>query len=146
MIRRLACAAALLCLCACGPAGGGASARPAPRPAASPAPATGLAALAGDWQVGAVHVDPDGVQALSENDPAYMGAVLAISPGRLSWRPHPAGGTLSDVCDGPDLSADGAVHCRSGAFGPPGAKLAKTAGGLTLTWYDGATLTLHHGG
>ena len=114
-------------------------------PAPAPPPA-GLSALAGAWTVTAVHVDTSGVSALSENDPADMGAVLDVSPGKLAWRPHPAGGTFDDACTGPSLAADGTVACRDGQFGPPGAHLVRQGGGLRLDWYDGGVLILHRGG
>lgn len=101
----------------------------------------GLAALAGRWKVTAVHVQPGEVQALVENDPADMGAVLEISRERLSWQPHD-GGTFTDVCTGPRLTLDGQVSCTSGDFGPPGARLVAQGDTVQLDWYDGAMLNL----
>lgn len=101
----------------------------------------GLAALAGSWEVVAVHVKPGDVQALSANDPADMGAILVISRDRLSWRPRDQG-TFADVCTGPRLTLDGQVSCASGQFGPSGTRIVLQDGGLELDWYDDATLVL----
>ncbi|RYY17540.1 MAG: hypothetical protein EON55_01930 [Alphaproteobacteria bacterium] len=110
-----------------------------------PAPADqgddGLAALAGSWEVKAVHVRPGDVQALSANDPADMGAILNISRDRLAWQPHD-GGTFADVCTKPRLTLDGQVSCATGQFGPPGIRLVPQDDGLRLDWYDDATLIL----
>lgn len=107
--------------------------------------AVGLSALVGSWRVNAVQVVPGSVQAITPDDPAYMGAVLTIAPDRLAWRPH-AGGTLSDICEGPTLDAARVVHCHSGAFGPEGAVLNAAGGCLFLFWYDNAILVLRRAG
>lgn len=89
----------------------------------------------------AVHVGTDGVQALSENDPADMGAVLDVSPNRLAWRPREVSG-FEDVCTTPRLTPDGRVQCGEGAFGPPDTRLARAGDRLEFDWYDGARLVL----
>lgn len=131
-----------------------------PAPASAPAPAAAmatpvpqtraragaasdlLAVLGGVWRVEHVSLAAGPVQALVVDDPAYMGAVLEVSPTKLVWRPGAATGELSDTCDGPAIAADG-VRCVSGAFGPPGSRLATEADGrISLGWYDGAILHL----
>lgn len=158
-------AGALLLLAACGPqsngaAGATATAAPAARapeattppmaepvspiqtsPAAETQADDGLDALAGSWKVAAVKVKPGDVQALSENDPSDMGAVLDISRDRLAWRPREEG-NFSDVCNGPRLTLDGQVSCRDGQFGPPGAQMVLKGDRLQLDWYDDAALEL----
>ncbi len=45
------------------------------------------AALYGSWQVTGVAVQetPQGVQALVDNDPQYMGAIVSFQPGKITW-------------------------------------------------------------
>lgn len=167
-MKRIILTSAMLLLAACGsPSGGtaGASATTAASPAAPTAPAAeptpaaetvpvaaaspaadeqlhdGLTEMVGTWKVAAVRVKPSDVQALTENDPTDMGAVLDISRDRLSWRPREEG-TFSDACTGPKLTLDGQVSCKEGEFGPPGAQLVAKGDRLQLDWYDGATLEL----
>jgi hypothetical protein len=100
-----------------------------------------LADIAGRWEVTAVRLRPGLVQALTDDDPGYMGAVLEISSQRLAFVVKKQGGTFDDVCVGPQW--DGArVHCASGAFGPPGSALSGLGEQLRLDWYDNAILTL----
>lgn len=114
---------------------------PSPTPPEPVSTALSLESLAGAWQVAAVQVSTEGVQALSENDPADMGAVLDIAPDRLAWRPREGGG-FEDVCTTPQLAADGRVTCGDGAFGPPGTRMARAGDRLEFDWYDGARLVL----
>lgn len=123
---------------------------PTPVAAATPvvaaSPATdevydGLTEMVGTWKVTAVHVKPSDVQALVENDPTDMGAMLDIARDRLSWRP-PTEGTFSDVCAQPRLTPDGQIACKDGEFAPPGAHMIAQRDRLKLDWYDGATLEL----
>jgi len=101
--------------------------------------------LSGTWKVVAVDVTPGRVQALSESDPAYMGAIIDISAQRLAWRAAGSDprATLSDVCTAPRVLPGGAIHCApGGVFGPPGATLVVADGRLRLDWYDGGRLIL----
>jgi hypothetical protein len=97
--------------------------------------------LAGNWRVVGVRVAPGPVQALSDDDPALMGAVLAISPERLAWQPH-KGGFFTDTCPEPQIGPDGNIGCAEGQFGPPEAHLTSKGVRIQLDWYDGAILTL----
>jgi hypothetical protein len=97
--------------------------------------------LAGAWRVVKVDLEPATVQALRENDPEDMGAILEITPDRLSWRPG-KGKAFTDVCDGPSLATDGSVACDTGVFGYAGAKLKIIGSRIRLGWYDNAILTL----
>jgi len=103
--------------------------------------ADALSRLAGAWRVVKVGVRPAPVQALVENDPEDMGAVLDIAPERLSWRPG-KGAAFTDVCESPRLAADGSIGCAKGAFGYAGAKLKVIGSRIRLDWYDNAILTL----
>jgi len=98
-----------------------------------------ISSLIGAWEVVGVKLRPGRVQALRENDPEYMGAILDISLERMQWRPH-AGGTLDEVCNSP-LIVDEFIKC-SGKFGPPGVVLAVKDGGLLFRWYDNGDLFL----
>jgi hypothetical protein len=80
-------------------------------------------------------------QALRTNDPADLGAVLDITPDRLSWRPG-KGDSFSDICDGPRMTSGGAIVCAKGVFGYPGATLTVAGNRMRLEWYDNAILTL----
>jgi hypothetical protein len=112
------------------------------------AQAAGIDSLNGAWVVREVKVAPGKVQALVDNDPAYMGAVMQLSPARFRWTHggDKPGGTLDDVCEGPRVmpaSRSGSlVKCKLGSWGPPGARLRMVGGSLRLTWYDGAILEL----
>ncbi len=97
--------------------------------------------LAGNWRVVGVRVAPGPVQAVSDDDPALMGAVLSISPERLAWKPH-EGGFFTDTCPGPQIGADNSIGCAEGRFGPPEAHLVSEGVQIKLDWYDGAILTL----
>ena len=114
---------------------------PSPTPPEPVSTALSLESLAGAWQVTAVHVGTEGVQALSENDPADMAAVLDIALDRLAWRPREGGG-FEDVCTTPRLAPDGRVTCGEGTFGPPDMRLARVGDRLVFDWYDGARLVL----
>ncbi|GLU26152.1 MULTISPECIES: hypothetical protein [Brucella/Ochrobactrum group] len=41
--------------------------------------------LNGSWQVKAVSVPKEGVQALVDNDPQYMGAIIHFGPNDITW-------------------------------------------------------------
>jgi len=97
--------------------------------------------LAGNWRVVGVRVAPGPVQAVSDDDPVLMGAVLSISPERLAWKPH-KGGFFTDSCPGPQIGPDDSIGCAEGQFGPPDAHLTGDGVRLKLDWYDGAILTL----
>jgi hypothetical protein len=99
-----------------------------------------LAELTGRWEVVGVQVRPAVVQALTVDDPDYMGAVLEVTASRLAFIVRP-GGTLDDVCLGPHWNG-ALVSCVSGTFGPPGSLLSVMGDQLRLEWYDNAILTL----
>lgn len=54
---------------------------------AFPAPASDFtySDLTGSWKVDAVAVPDEGVQALVDNDPQYMGAVIQFGPNDITW-------------------------------------------------------------
>jgi len=106
--------------------------------AAQQAPAD-LSGLIGAWEVVAVKLRPGRVQALRENDPEYMGAILDISQERMQWRPH-QGGTLDEVCSSPRLVGE-SIKCL-GRFGPPGVTMTVSGSRLTFLWYDNGNLIL----
>jgi hypothetical protein len=119
-------------------------------PAVCRAQSPSVTGISGTWKVVAVEVVPNRVQALSEDDPAYVGgAILDISAQRVALRATDRGprATLSDLCTAPRLLPDGTIHCAAGSFfGPPGAKLAIADGRLRLDWYDGGRLILQRQG
>jgi hypothetical protein len=100
-----------------------------------------LSRAAGLWRVITVELKPAPLQALGPNDPADLGAILEISPNRLSWRPG-KGDAFSDVCEAPQLTCDGEISCAKGFFGYPGATLKIINSRIRLEWYDNAILTL----
>jgi hypothetical protein len=59
-----------------------------------------LADVSGRWEVMAVELRPNMVQALTVDDPNYMGSVLEVTSGRLAFVVK-KGGELNDVCVGP---------------------------------------------
>jgi hypothetical protein len=97
--------------------------------------------LAGNWRIVRVRAAPGPVQAVSDDDPNLMGAVLSISPDRLTWKAH-KGGFFTDTCPGPQIGPDDSIGCAEGQFGPPEAHLTGEGSQLRLDWYDGAILTL----
>lgn len=109
---------------------------------AQPAALEGVQAISGAWKVIAVELRGGPVQALTINDPIYMGAVLDVSAQRLAWRIHKGSEPyLSDVCLEPRLKHQ-SLHCASGDFGPPGSTLAVYGRRIVLVWYDNANLVL----
>jgi hypothetical protein len=99
-----------------------------------------LADIAGQWEVTAVELRPAAIQALTVDDPIYMGAVLEIGAARLAFVAK-KGGELDDACVRP--SWDGAlIRCATGKFGPPGSALSDLGDRLRLEWYDNAILML----
>jgi hypothetical protein len=119
------------------------SATPTDAPAADTAgeEKTRVEELAGNWRVVGVRVAPGPVQAVSDDDSDLMGAVLSISPERLTWKPH-KGGFFTDTCPGPQIGPDDSIGCGEGQFGPPEAHLTGKGERLQLDWYNGAILTL----
>lgn len=100
-----------------------------------------LTPLLSAWKVVGVDVADAPVQAVVRDDPTLLGAVLEVTPTRLSWRSPHRNTSLDANCDAPRLIA-GAIRCRNGSFAPPGARLTQRGNSLTLPWYDGATLRL----
>lgn len=87
-------------------ASGGAVATSAPA-AATPARGQTLATkdLIGSWRVNRVLLAPGKVQAYATDDPAIVGAVLAIGTDQLRWaQTDGTDFTTDDVCTGPALS------------------------------------------
>lgn len=116
--------------------------------------------MVGVWRVVAVTVNSDGMQALQDNDPAYMGAVVRFDPDKIAWikgttaRPvDPA----TDDCDMPPrlspaiarntdtvFQVDGGfnVMCGEYGWGPTAVLLPGEGGAVSLYWHDNAILTL----
>ncbi|MCL4065847.1 hypothetical protein M3484_04620 [Pseudomonas sp. GX19020] len=115
----------------------------------------------GDWQVTAVRLqDPSQqITAIIEDDPSYMGAVLSVTEGAMTW--HPNGSepenTALENCIAPRVlpaaetadpihSATGAlaVLCGDGGqpWGPGAVYLSPAPGVMELWWFDQALLTL----
>lgn len=128
------------------PRGGHSACGPAVAPAISSTPteasagdATGeektrVEELAGNWRVVGVRVAPGPVQAVRDDDPALMGAVLSISPERLAWKPH-KGGFFTATCPGPQIGPDDSIGCAEGQFGPPDEQRCATHARL-VQWRD----------
>lgn len=56
----------------------------------------------GNWKITRVHVNPQGVQAFTENDKAIVGSVFSISASEIKWTTKvSAGFTSDDVCKQP---------------------------------------------
>ena len=116
--------------------------------------------MIGTWRVARVTVNSDGMQALQDDDPAYMGAVVQFSADKIVWlkgtdkRPIDA---ENDNCSAaPRLSpatarntetvfqVDGGfnVICGSYGWGPTAVLLPDSGGTVLLYWYDNGILTL----
>ncbi|MFC0009092.1 DUF4344 domain-containing metallopeptidase [Devosia nitrariae] len=113
---------------------------------AAPGMEIDLNALVDDWTVTAVESDPEmEISAIVEDDPSYMDAGLSISGDAMTWTSEPDGGTFDDCAD-PDLSPrdDGGydVTCDGEPWGPEAVLTAIDPDTISLTWYDGAILTL----
>lgn len=115
-------------------AGSAAAAAPvaASAPAAAPA-AQGVlrvADIAGTWTVSAVHVLPARVQALVNDDPAYLGEKLTIDAEQMGWaNPNKSAATLGDICQAPTLTLAGETFAAALAArgGEPPADLGEGA-------------------
>jgi len=99
-----------------------------------------LGQLSGQWVVDSVQLRRATAQALTADDPNYIGAVLEVSGQRLAWVYRP-GGELDDTCIGPRWNG-AVVECIVGSFGPSGSALTYMGDQLRLEWYDNAILTL----
>ncbi|NNS09616.1 hypothetical protein [Erwinia sp. JH02] len=124
------------------------------------AAAPDYATLEGIWHVDAVHVDSTGIQAVMENDPQYMGAVVTFSSNKIMWSQGSAQRTIDPATDNclkrPTLtSADENdpedsyqvaggynVICGDEPWGPGAVVTAPVNDTLTLYWFDGAILVL----
>ena len=114
----------------------------------------------GTWRVTRVTVNSDGMQALHDDDPAYMGAVVQFSENKIVWLKGTAKRPIdpeNDSCDtAPRLSpatarntetvfqVDGGfnVMCGSYGWGPTAVLLAGNDGTVSLYWHDNGILTL----
>lgn len=119
--------------------------------------------FAGHWRVTGVAVSDDSVQALSDNDPSFMGKRLTVSSSRLAWdKPT----VTHDSCVNPRFTRLGtpapaelraqlrklglprptsfSIRCQSGSWGPgDGGMIFRGAGGVfAMPWYDGGLLKL----
>jgi len=126
--------------------------------------------LIGTWEARAVRVfsNPGAVVSLSDDDPKYLGVVVAFEPDRIVWlkgteeRPS----RELDTCDKPTIAALNApptdpfdvVHrdhgsyekipggyaarCGEKPWGPGAVVKGVSADNVRLYWYDGAILTL----
>lgn len=120
--------------------------------------------LQGRWQVQAVHVSSDGIQAVVENDPQYMGAEVTFSSDKIIWtkgtRERAIDPAIDNCSDKPNLTpadhndpemsyrvADGFnVLCGKQPWGPGAVVTVPTRGTMTLYWYDGAILAMKRTG
>ena len=58
--------------------------------------------FAGTWKITRVHVNPEGVQAFVENDPAIVGSIFSIAASEIKWTVKASAGfTSDDVCKQP---------------------------------------------
>ncbi len=56
----------------------------------------------GNWKITRVHVNPEGVQAFTENDKAIVGSIFSISANEIKWTTKASAGfTSDDVCKQP---------------------------------------------
>lgn len=113
----------------------------------------------------AVHVDNTGIQAVVENDPQYMGAIVTFSPDKILWnkgttqrpidpatdnclkKPALTSADENDPEDGYQVAGGFNVICGDEPWGPGAVVTAPVNDTLTLYWYDGAILVLkkeHH--
>ncbi|MCX8958883.1 hypothetical protein [Erwinia psidii] len=116
--------------------------------------------LQGRWQVQSVHVNSDGIQAVVENDPQYMGAEVTFSSDSIIWtkgtKDRPIDPAI-DNCSGktsltpadhndPEMGyqvAEGFnVLCGKQPWGPGAVVTSPVRNTMTLYWYDGAILTM----
>lgn len=145
----------------------GATAIAAPASSRAAPPAQTARQLYGHWQVVGVAVSDNGVQALSTNDPSYMGRRLTFTAAHLSWD-KPKHGATEAPCNqptirpvprdndpdaratvrrigGPALRAF-AVSCIAGSWGPAEGTsptlLAMPDGTIEMWWFDGGLLKL----
>ena len=108
--------------------------------------------IVGAWRVDDLRLaSEDGVQALSPNDPQYVGAVVEFGLNRIRWlkgTPTRPIDPAIDNCDQtPAISLGGGgltIACGGDGWGPsPGAVVRPVAGGrIEISWFDGGILTL----
>lgn len=120
--------------------------------AAALASVPGLASAAslsaeGTWTVSSVETDPSmPVTAVANDDPAYLGATLTVTPARIAWNTAATNGEGSyDECVGPRFQrTDGglAIMCGTTAWGPEATLTPVSGDRLKLAWYDGGILIL----
>ncbi|MEW5291008.1 hypothetical protein ABW286_17785 [Erwinia papayae] len=124
------------------------------------AAALDYSALQGRWQVKAVQVNGDGIQAVVENDPQYMGAEVTFSADKIIWTKGTKDRAIDpaiDNCTGqptltpadhndPEMGyrvANGFnVVCGKQPWGPGAVVTVPVRNTMTLYWYDGAILTM----
>jgi hypothetical protein len=116
--------------------------------------------LVGTWKVAAVVVNSDGMQALMDDDPQFMGAVVEFSPDKIVWlkgttlRPidpetdncHMPLSLTSAGADNPDtlLRIDGGfnIFCGDRGWGPGAVAVPIDSSTVALYWYENGILTL----
>ncbi|EOS95485.1 hypothetical protein ETR_08326 [Erwinia tracheiphila PSU-1] len=113
--------------------------------------------LQGRWQVQAVHINSDGIQAVVENDPQYMGAEVTFSSDNIIWTKGTKDRAI-DNCTGkprltpadkndPQISYQVAggfnVVCDKQPWEPGAVVTVPENGTITLYWYDGAILSMN---
>ncbi len=65
-------------------------------------PAANIDPFIGNWKITRVHVNPDGVQAFTENDKAIVGSIFTIAASEIKWTTKASAGfTSDDVCKQP---------------------------------------------
>ncbi|WP_417582748.1 hypothetical protein [Pelagibacterium sp.] len=124
---------------------------------ALPATATDFdySSLIGAWTVEGVAVPDDGVQALIEDDPQYMGDVIEFGPDMIEWtagtdtRPIdpsidncPSGPSLAPHAEMPDetpIENGFDIMCDNEEWGTI---VPVDDQGIQLHWYDNGVLTL----
>ncbi len=104
----------------------------------------------GSWKVTAAGPSPDAsVSALVKNDPSYMGAMMSVTTGTVSWDTSKTNqkGTY-DTCThpsfGPTRGAHGfyAITCDGKPWGFGASFRMVDQNTMLLKWYDGGVLTL----
>jgi ABC-type protease/lipase transport system fused ATPase/permease subunit len=111
--------------------------------------------LVGSWKVTAVAVDGDGVQALVDNDPQYMGAIVQFGPNGVEWtkgtKARPIDASRDNCPTAPSVKASTKADdesyvkggynliCGSNAWG---VAVPVNASTVKLYWFDNGILTL----
>jgi hypothetical protein len=68
-------------------------------------PVANVDAFIGNWKITRVHVNPQGVQAFTENDKAIVGSIFTITASEIKWTTKASAGfTSDDVCKQPSVA------------------------------------------